>query len=87
MAKINVLKHDMVPEHHIVGKEEEERVLRELNIKKDLLPRINRNDPAIKALEEINGPIEDDTIIKIIRKSPTAGISVYYRVVEGGLFK
>ncbi len=77
----------MVPEHQIVGKDEEERVLKELKIGKDLLPRINRFDPAIKALEEINGPIDDDTLIRITRKSPTAGISVYYRVVEGGLFK
>ncbi|MCL5731219.1 MAG: DNA-directed RNA polymerase subunit H [Candidatus Thermoplasmatota archaeon] len=87
MAKINVLKHEMVPEHQVVKKDEEERILKDLNIGKDLLPRISKSDPAIKALEEINGPLEDGTIIKIIRNSPTAGISVYYRVVEGGLFK
>ncbi|MFG1519351.1 MAG: DNA-directed RNA polymerase subunit H [Thermoplasmataceae archaeon] len=87
MARVNVLKHEMVPEHYIVTKKEEESLLKQLGISKDLLPRINRSDPAIKALEEINGPIEEGTIIKIIRKSPTAGTSTYYRVVESGVFK
>ncbi|MCL4330286.1 MAG: DNA-directed RNA polymerase subunit H [Candidatus Thermoplasmatota archaeon] len=87
MARFNVLKHEMVPEHSLVSKKEEETLLRSLEISKELLPRINRNDPAIKALEEISGPIPDGSIIRIVRKSPTAGSSVYYRVLEEGVFK
>ncbi|MCL4328698.1 MAG: DNA-directed RNA polymerase subunit H [Candidatus Thermoplasmatota archaeon] len=87
MARFNVLKHELVPEHQIVDAKEEEMILRDLNITKELLPKINRNDPSIKALEDIHGPIKSGTIIRIVRKSKTAGVSVYYRVVESGVFK
>lgn len=56
-------------------------VLKKLNVTKDKLPRISINDPAIKALEEIHGKLDPGRIIKIIRKSPTAGYYEYYRVV------
>ncbi len=87
MAKFNVLHHDMVPEHHLVEKNQEEKVLSELAISKDLLPKIVKSDPAVRALEEIHGPIEAGRIIEIIRKSPTAGISKYYRVVVGEVYR
>ncbi|MEM0158455.1 MAG: DNA-directed RNA polymerase subunit H [Thermoplasmataceae archaeon] len=87
MAKFNVLQHDLVPEHHVVQKEDEDKVLKEIGIAKDLLPKISRSDPAIKALEEIHGPLSDGTIIRIVRKSPTMGYSVYYRVVASEVFK
>ncbi len=81
MAKFNVLNHELVPEHEVLDSKEEEKVLRELGITKDLLPKINKSDPAIKALEDKTGEVKVGSVIKIIRKSPTAGISVYYRVV------
>jgi DNA-directed RNA polymerase subunit H len=87
MGKFNVLQHDLVPEHHLVDVKEEQRILKELNVAKDLLPKISRNDPAVKALEEIHGPLENGRMIKIIRKSPTVGLSTYYRVVTGEVFK
>ncbi|HLH85393.1 MAG TPA: DNA-directed RNA polymerase subunit H [Thermoplasmataceae archaeon] len=87
MAKFNVLQHELVPEHHVVKKEDEDKVLKEIGIAKDLLPKISRSDPAIKALEEIHGPLSDGTIIRIVRKSPTMGYSVYYRVVASEVFK
>ncbi len=83
MARFNVLNHELVPEHQILSKKDEQKVLKELGIRKDLLPKISKNDPAIRALEELNGPIAEGTVIRIIRKSPTAGVSVYYRMVSG----
>ena len=87
MGKLNVLRHELVPEHHLVKKEDEEKVLKDLNIAKDLLPKISRNDPAVKALEDIHGPLEEGRIIRIVRKSPTAGFSIYYRAISGEIFK
>jgi DNA-directed RNA polymerase subunit H len=87
MGKFNVLQHDLVPEHHLVPVEEEDKVLKELDISKDLLPKISRNDPTIKALEDIHGKLDNGRIIKIIRKSPTVGYSIYYRVISGEVFK
>ena len=87
MGKFNVKQHDLVPEHHVVPKGEEDKVLKEIGIAKDLLPKISRSDPAIKALEEIHGPLDSGTLIKIIRKSPTMGYSVYYRVITSEVYK
>jgi len=81
MSKFNVLEHEIVPEHHLVPIDEEMIVLKKLNVTKDKLPRISINDPAIKALEEIHGKLDPGRIIKIIRKSPTAGYYEYYRVI------
>ena len=76
-----MLEHEIVPEHHLVPVEEEDKVLKMLNVTKENLPRISINDPAVKALEEIHGKLEPGRIIKIIRKSPTAGYYEYYRVI------
>lgn len=87
MGKFNVLQHDLVPEHHLIKIEDEDKILKELEITKELLPKIGRNDPTVKALEEIHGPLEIGRMIKIIRKSPTMGYTVYYRVISGEVFK
>jgi DNA-directed RNA polymerase subunit H len=47
----NVLKHDLVPEHRLLSLEEEKAILEEKGITKDKLPKIRKNDPGIKALE------------------------------------
>ncbi|MEM0139458.1 MAG: DNA-directed RNA polymerase subunit H [Ferroplasma sp.] len=81
MSKFNVLEHENVPEHHLVPEEEENSLLKKLNVTKEDLPKISINDPTIKALEEIHGKLEPGRLIKIIRKSPTAGYYEYYRVI------
>jgi DNA-directed RNA polymerase subunit H len=81
MRKINVMEHELVPEHHLITEEEEKNLLQSLGAEKDSLPKIKRSDPAIKMLEKIYGPIRPGRVIKIIRKSPTSGKSIAYRVV------
>ncbi len=80
----NVLEHEMVPEHFLLDEEEAAQVLRKLGITKDQLPKIKRSDAAVQVLENIYGPIEVGSIIKIIRKSLTADQFVVYRLVIGG---
>ncbi len=75
--KIDILKHELVPHHEILSEEEVEKLLKTYNIKKEQLPRIRIDDPVAKAINAKEGDV-----IKIIRKSPTAGISVAYRVVS-----
>ena len=86
-STFNVLEHDLVPEHHLLTEEEAQKVLQELNITKDKLPKISRSDAALKVLETIRGaPIEEGSIIKIVRNSETAGKFVAYRlVIRGGI--
>ncbi|MHA1409639.1 MAG: DNA-directed RNA polymerase subunit H [Candidatus Odinarchaeia archaeon] len=79
--KGNILDNELVPEHIVLSEKEAEEVLEKLKIKASQLPKIFINDPALKALGQ---EIKPGTIIKIIRKSPTAGNAVAYRVVIEG---
>lgn len=77
----NVLKHDLVPEHILLSEDDANDVLSKLNITRDQLPKIKKNDAAVKVLENINGPIEVGRVIKVIRKSSTAEEFVAYRLI------
>ncbi len=75
----DVLKHVYVPKHEILPKKEADEILIRYNTKHGQLPFIFLSDPALRELGAKPGDI-----IRITRKSPTAGESVYYRyVVEG----
>lgn len=85
MADYNVLEHDNVPEHHLVEKADEERIMKQYNVGKDQLPKIRKNDPCIKILEEAKGiDIEEGRLIRVVRTHSVSGISVAYRVVVRG---
>ena len=76
--------HRLVPEHHLLTEEQAAEVLNELQVEKDKLPKIRMDDPAVQYLELIHGKIQEGSIIKIIRKSETAGEFVVYRLVING---
>ncbi|RLI38698.1 DNA-directed RNA polymerase subunit H [Candidatus Bathyarchaeota archaeon] len=77
--KVNVFNHMMVPIHTLLKQEEVEKVLNKYRIKPYQLPKIKDSDPAVMAIQAQAGDI-----IKILRKSPTAGEAIAYRyVVEG----
>jgi len=77
--KISVLEHELVPKHEILSKEEAVKLMKSLGIRPEQLPWIRASDPVVKELGAKPGDI-----IKIIRKSPTAGESVAYRFVISG---
>jgi len=74
--EFNILNHELVPEHIILKENEIKEVLEKFNIKPENLPKILLSDPAVKAINAKEGGI-----LKIVRKSKTAGISIYYRIV------
>lgn len=76
MKKFAVQDHDLVPPHFILSAEEANQVLMEYGIEARQLPKIHVSDPVIK---EIGANVGD--IIKILRISPTAKQSVFYRLV------
>jgi len=69
-------EHFLVPRHEILAEEEASVLLGKLGTKKGQLPQISASDPVIENLESKRGDI-----VKITRKSPTAGKATYYRVV------
>ena len=76
VEEFNILKHELVPEHIILNENEKKRLLEEYGIKPGNLPKILTTDPVVKALNAKEGDI-----LKIIRRSKTAGTSLYYRIV------
>ena len=70
------LKHQLVPKHFLVPKEKVQELMKKLQAEEEQLPLIEKGDPAIKHLRP-----EVGNIIKIVRKSHTAGKSYYYRRV------
>ena len=76
MPEFDVLTHQLVPKHEILSEDETEQMLKEFKLTKDQLPKILITDPCVK---RING--KEGDVIKITRKSPTAGVSVFYRMV------
>ena len=78
-APIKITNHIYQPKHEIIPKSEAEEIMRKYNAKPSQLPYIMSSDKAIEDLD-----VRPGDVIKITRKSPTAGESVYYRyVVEG----
>jgi DNA-directed RNA polymerase subunit H len=76
---MEIEKHKLVPKHILLSEEEKEELLKKYGITLRELPRILSSDPMAKVL---NAKVGD--VIKIIRESPTAGVSEYYRVVVKG---
>jgi len=74
-----ILEHELVPKHELLSKEEAVRVLKELGVRPEQLPWIRASDPVARLLGAKPGDV-----VRIIRKSPTAGVSIAYRFVVVG---
>lgn len=74
--EVNILRHNLVPKHEILTEAEQAALLQQLNIKPEQLPKILASDPVVKTLGAKVGDV-----LKITRKSRTAGTTTYYRLV------
>ena len=72
----DIFEHKLVPRHEILTEEEREQILAQYKVQPYQLPQIKASDPAVKAI----GAKPED-ILRIIRKSPTAGEHIAYRYV------
>ncbi len=75
----NLFEHELVPRHEILTSTEVKDLLEEYHIKHYQLPYIRASDPVVKWIGAKPGDI-----LRITRKSLTAGVSLAYKyVVEG----
>lgn len=75
----NIFEHYLVPKHEVLSSEEKEEVLKKYRVEPYQFPLIKTSDPIAKVIGARFGDL-----IRIVRKSPTAGEYVSYRyVVEG----
>jgi DNA-directed RNA polymerase subunit H len=76
---VKITDHIYQPNHEILPRSEASDILKRYNAKPSQLPYIMLSDKGLQGLD-----VRPGDIIKITRKSTTAGESVYYRyVVEG----
>ena len=75
----NIFKNKLVPQAKILSEEETTKILEKYNITKIQLPRILLTDALTKEIEAKAGDV-----IEFERKTRTAGLSKYYRIVVGG---
>lgn len=74
--EVNILHHNLIPKHIKLLEQEKKDLLALYNISITQLPKITISDPVLKDLKPQIGDI-----IKIIRDSPTAAQTIFYRVV------
>lgn len=72
----DIFEHVLVPKHEILSDEERDRVLAEYRVQPYQMPQIKASDPAVKAIGARPGDM-----LRIIRKSSTAGEHIAYRYV------
>ncbi len=76
MKEFDITKHDLVPKHEILNDQQREELLKKYGINLRQLPRVLVTDPVVKIVQAKVGDV-----IRIVRKSETAGETEYYRVV------
>ncbi|MFW9845535.1 MAG: DNA-directed RNA polymerase subunit H [Candidatus Thorarchaeota archaeon] len=75
-SSFDLFSHELVPAHTIAEDNEVNMVLDYYGINRDQIPRIRRDDPAVKVLGAKPGQV-----VRIERNSDTAGNVYYYRLV------
>jgi DNA-directed RNA polymerase subunit H len=71
-----IFNHALVPKHEILTEEERHQILAEYKVQPYQMPHIKSIDPVVKAIGAIPGDV-----LRIIRKSQTAGEHITYRYV------
>jgi DNA-directed RNA polymerase subunit H (RpoH/RPB5) len=72
----DIFEHALVPRHEILTTKEREHLLTQFKVKPYQMPQITSTDPAVKAIGAKPGDV-----LRIIRKSSTAGEHIAYRYV------
>ncbi len=76
MKNVEIKRHVLVPKHEKLSDKEKEGVLKRYGASTDDFPRILKRDSALHGMN-----VKYGDMIRISRKSATAGETVFYRVV------
>ncbi|MGM5481233.1 MAG: DNA-directed RNA polymerase subunit H [Nanobdellota archaeon] len=70
-------RHILIPKHEKISDDEKKRLFDRYNISVKELPKIPKSDPALIGMD-----VKEGDVIRILRDSPTAGESIFYRGVS-----
>jgi len=76
LVLMDILEHIYVPKHEILSHHEKEQLLSQLQVTQSSLPNLLTSDPVARIIGAKHGDV-----VKITRKSQTAGETVTYRLV------
>jgi DNA-directed RNA polymerase subunit H (RpoH/RPB5) len=76
IESVEIIKHELVPKHEILSDDGKNDVLSMFKVTDKQLPKILISDPVVEMIGAKPG-----NVLRITRKSPTAGEAVYYRIV------
>ncbi len=74
--KFKVDKHILTPKHLKLSEKEKTQLFEKYHVTSKEMPKILSTDAALRELDAKPGDV-----VKILRKSPTAGEAAFYRVV------
>ncbi len=72
----DIFLSDLVPKHELFSDDEKKRFLNDFNLGDRQMPKIRQTDPVVKRLGAKKGDV-----VRISRRSATAGEYYYYRIV------
>ena len=81
--KIDIQQHDLVPKHEVISESEKELLQKNSDFNISDLPKIKITDSVVKELSK-ESDISVGDVLRITRKSKTAGEFISYRIVIEG---
>lgn len=76
IGSVETIKHELVPEHEILSNDDKAAVMERFQVNEGQLPKILISDPVVEMIGAKPG-----NVIRITRRSQTAGEAIYYRIV------
>lgn len=73
---LSITSHVLIPEHQKLSDADKKELFDKYKITLKELPKILLTDPAIQSIN-----VKPGDVVKILRKSPTAGETIFYRGV------
>ena len=81
--KVDIQNHNLVPKHEVISDSEKKLLQQNSDFNINDLPKIKITDPVVKELSK-ESDVSAGDVLRITRKSKTAGEFISYRIIIEG---